>query len=124
MDPDLTLEKAKQVVCQQESIQGQQAILNKPEGELLGQAFSSWKPAKKSRNTRNQRPQATTPRPQPGRNTRIVEKGHIQNRLPRQTSDLSQMQQEGSLQFSMPQQITCYICRRSARKQYLLRYYS
>ena len=54
MDPDLTLEKAKQVVCQQEAVWGQQAILNKPEGEIPVQAFSSQRPAKKSGNTRSQ----------------------------------------------------------------------
>ena len=66
MDPDLTLEKAKRVVCQQEAVRGQQAILNKPEGEISVQAFISRKPAKKSGNTQSQRPQDTTPRPQPG----------------------------------------------------------
>ena len=66
MDPDLTLEKAKQVVHQQEAVRKQQAILNKPEGEIPVQAFSSRKPAKKSGNIQSQRPQTTTPRPQPG----------------------------------------------------------
>ena len=31
MDPDLTLEKAKRVVNQQEAVRGQQAILNNPD---------------------------------------------------------------------------------------------
>ena len=44
MDADLTLEKVKQLVRQQEAAHGQQAILNKPEGEI--QAFSSRKPVK------------------------------------------------------------------------------
>ena len=34
MDLDLTREKAKRVVRQQEAVQGQQAILNIPEGEF------------------------------------------------------------------------------------------
>ena len=54
MDPYLTLQKAKRVVCQQEAVRGQQAILNKPEGEIPIQAFSLQKPAKKSGNTRSQ----------------------------------------------------------------------
>ena len=39
MDADLTLEKAKQLVRQQEAVRGQQAILNKPEEEIQ----ASWK---------------------------------------------------------------------------------
>ena len=66
MDPDLTLEKTKLVVCQQEAVREQQAILNKPEGEIPVQAFSLQRPAKKSGNTRSQRPQSITTRPQPG----------------------------------------------------------
>ena len=61
MDPDLTLEKAKQVVCQQEAIWGQQAILNNPNREIPIQAFSSQKPTKRSRNSQSQQSQSTIP---------------------------------------------------------------
>ena len=35
MDSELTLEKAKRLVRQQEAVQGQQVILSKPDGELF-----------------------------------------------------------------------------------------
>ena len=46
MDPDLTLEKVKWLVCQQEGVSGQQAVINKSQKEIHVQAFSSQKPAK------------------------------------------------------------------------------
>ena len=50
MDPDLTIDKTKQLVHQQEAVHGQQEILNKPEGEIPVQAFISQKPARKPGN--------------------------------------------------------------------------
>ena len=46
-------------------MRGQQAILNKSEGEIPIQAFSSWKPAKRPGNSQYQQPQISVPRPQP-----------------------------------------------------------
>ena len=65
MDPDLTLEKAKRVVRQQEAIWGQQAILNNHDREIPVQAFSSQKPTKRPGNSQSKRSQSTIPRPQP-----------------------------------------------------------
>ena len=47
MDPDLTLDKAKRLVRQQEAVRGQLVILNKSEGGIPVRAYSSQKPAKR-----------------------------------------------------------------------------
>ena len=60
MDPNLTLENAKQLVHQQEAVRGQQAILSKPELTPI-QTFSLRRPAKRHENNHNRQPQATTP---------------------------------------------------------------
>ena len=59
MDSELTLDKAKRLVRQQEAVRGQQAILSKPDGETT---FTSRKPLKRPANSRSLRPQT---RPQP-----------------------------------------------------------
>ena len=46
MDPDLTLEKVKWLIRQQEGVRGQQVVINKSHTEIPVQAFSSQKPAK------------------------------------------------------------------------------
>ena len=73
MDADLTLEKAKRLVRQQEAVRGQQAILNKPEGEI--QAFSSRKPVKRPGNSQSRRPQASSQQSQPSQKCLYCGKG-------------------------------------------------
>ena len=74
MDPNLTLENAKQLVRQQEAVRGQQAILSKPELTPI-QTFSSRRPAKRHGNSHSRQSQATTPRPQPGQKSSYCGKG-------------------------------------------------
>ena len=73
MDADLTLEKAKRLVRQQEAVCGQQVILNKSEGEI--QAFSSRKPVKRPGNSQSRRPQASSQRSQPSQKCLYCGKG-------------------------------------------------
>ena len=65
LDSELTLEKAKRLVRQQEAVRGQQAILSKPDGETTIQAFTSRKPLKRPANSRSLRPSTNSTRPQP-----------------------------------------------------------
>ena len=63
MDSELTLEKAKRLVRQQEAVRGQQAILSKPDGETSVQAYTSRKPLKRPANSRSLHHQTTRPQP-------------------------------------------------------------
>ena len=74
MDPNLTLENAKRLVCQQEAVRGQQAILSKPELTPI-QTFSSRRPAKRHGNSHRRQSQVTTPRPQQGQKCSYCGKG-------------------------------------------------
>jgi len=56
MDSELTLEKAKRLVRQQEAVRGQQAILSKQDGETPVNALTSRKPLKRPANSRGLRP--------------------------------------------------------------------
>ena len=83
MDPNLTIENAKQLVRQQEAVRGQQAILSKPEGIIPVQTSSSRKPAKRPRNACSRQSQATTPRPQQGQKCSYCGKGpHLKQSCP------------------------------------------
>ena len=80
MDPNLTLENAKRLVCQQEAVRGYQAILSKPELTPI-QTFSSRRSAKRHGNRHSRQSQATIHDLSKVRSAHTVENDLIRSRV-------------------------------------------